>query len=81
MCAANSRKRKEERFTAFVHHLKVGLLRESFYALKRQASPGVDGVTWQEYETGSEIGSSISTVGYTVERIGHNPHDDFILEG
>src|SRR5215470_7248398 len=28
------------------------ILRESFYALKRQASPGVDGVTWQEYETG-----------------------------
>jgi hypothetical protein len=25
-----------------------------FYALKRQASPGVDGVTWQEYETGLE---------------------------
>ncbi len=30
------------------------LLRESFYALKRKAAPGVDGVTWQEYETGLE---------------------------
>src|ERR1700692_1023678 len=46
--------RKQERFTALLHHLTIGLLRDSFYALKRQASPGVDGVTWQEYETGLE---------------------------
>jgi RNA-directed DNA polymerase len=44
--------RKQERFTALLHHLTVALLRDSFYALKRQAAPGVDGVTWQEYETG-----------------------------
>src|SRR4051812_47703140 len=41
--------RKQERFTALLHHLSVDLLRDSFHALKRQASPGVDGVTWQEY--------------------------------
>ena len=29
-------------------------LRESFYALKREAAPGVDGVTWREYETDLE---------------------------
>lgn len=46
--------RKQERFTALLHHLNLNLLRDSFYALKRQASPGVDGVTWQEYETGLE---------------------------
>jgi RNA-directed DNA polymerase len=49
-----ARKRKRERFAALLHHLSVGLLRDSFYALKRQASPGVDGVTWQEYEAGLE---------------------------
>ena len=49
-----ARERKQERFTALLHHLSVGLLRDSFYALKRQASPGVDGVRWQEYETGLE---------------------------
>jgi RNA-directed DNA polymerase len=48
------KERKQERFTSLLHHLSVGLLRDSFYALKRQASPGVDGVTWQEYETGLE---------------------------
>jgi hypothetical protein len=46
--------RKQERFTALLHHLSIGLLRDSFFALKRQASPGVDGVTWQEYEAGLE---------------------------
>src|SRR5271154_3478844 len=49
-----ARERKQERFTALLHHLNVDLLRDSFYALQRKASPGVDGVTWQEYETGLE---------------------------
>jgi len=46
--------RNQERFTALLHHLSLSLLRDSFYALKRQASPGIDGVRWQEYETGLE---------------------------
>jgi RNA-directed DNA polymerase len=46
--------KKQERFTALLHHVSVDLLRDSFYALKRQAAPGVDGVTWQEYEDGLE---------------------------
>ena len=45
---------KEKQFTALLHHLTVGLLREGFYALKRKAAPGVDGVTWEEYESGLE---------------------------
>jgi RNA-directed DNA polymerase len=49
-----AREHKEMKFTALLHHLTVGLLRKSFYALKREASPGVDGTTWQEYETGLE---------------------------
>ena len=49
-----ARERKQERFTALLHHLTADLLRDSFYALKRQAAPGVDGVTWKEYETGLE---------------------------
>ena len=46
-----ARAKKQERFTALLHHLTLNLLRDSFYALKRQAAPGVDGVTWQAYET------------------------------
>jgi len=49
-----ARGNKEIKFTALLHHLTVDLLRESFYSLKRKAAPGVDGVTWQEYENGLE---------------------------
>jgi len=49
-----ARERRQERFTALLHHLSVDLLRDSFYALKRQAAPGVDGVRWKEYEAGLE---------------------------
>src|ERR1700693_4216295 len=42
------------RFTALLHHVTVDLLRESFHSLKRGAAPGVDGVTWQQYEDGLE---------------------------
>src|SRR2546427_8777874 len=49
-----ARDNKEMKFTALLHHLTVELLRESFYSLKRKAAPGVDGVTWQEYEIGVE---------------------------
>jgi len=49
-----ARDNKEMKFTALLHHLTVDLLRESFYSLKRKAAPGVDGVTWQEYEDGLE---------------------------
>lgn len=49
-----ARRNKQERFTALLHHVTPALLRESFYALKRKAAPGVDGVTWEEYATGLE---------------------------
>jgi len=49
-----AQERKQEKFTALLHHLTVALLRESYYALKRQAAPGVDGVRWAEYEGGLE---------------------------
>jgi RNA-directed DNA polymerase len=49
-----ARELKEMKFTAMLHPLTVALHRESFYALKRKAAPGVDGVTWQECENGLE---------------------------
>ena len=49
-----ARERKQERFTSLLHHLNIDLLRDSFNALQRKASPGVDGVSWQEYEVGLE---------------------------
>jgi group II intron reverse transcriptase/maturase len=45
-----AREKKKERFTALLHHVNVDSLRLAFYALKRDAAPGVDGLTWREYE-------------------------------
>jgi len=49
-----ARQRKKERFTALLHHVDVELLRLAFLALKRDAAPGVDGTTWQDYEADLE---------------------------
>lgn len=40
---------KDERFNALLHHVTPERLREAFFALKKNASPGVDGVTWSHY--------------------------------
>ena len=45
-----ARKSPRMRFTGLLHHLSVELLEESYYALKREAAPGVDGETWRDYE-------------------------------
>jgi group II intron reverse transcriptase/maturase len=49
-----AKERQQERFTTLLHHMTVDLLRDSFASLKKQAAPGVDGVTWEEYEQGLE---------------------------
>lgn len=38
------------KFTALLHRITPSLLVESYYDLKKSAAPGVDGVTWQDYE-------------------------------
>ncbi len=45
-----ARREKKERFTTLLHHVDVDLLRNAFRWLKRDAAPGVDGLTWGEYE-------------------------------
>jgi len=50
-----ARLRKEEKFTSLFHHFSVDLFRESFFALKRDAAPGVDGQTWRTYEADLEL--------------------------
>jgi group II intron reverse transcriptase/maturase len=46
---AAARKDKKLRFTSLLHHITPELLRASFFELKRQAAPGVDGETWRDY--------------------------------
>src|SRR5437868_11814266 len=49
-----ARQRKKEQFTALLHHINVDTLRTAFYALRRKAAPGVDGMTWRDYEADLE---------------------------
>jgi RNA-directed DNA polymerase len=49
-----ARQRKEERFTALFHHLSIDLLEEAFEDLKEDAAPGVDGLTWRDYDANLE---------------------------
>jgi RNA-directed DNA polymerase len=44
-----ARLKKEERFTALLHHIDADQLREAYFGLEREAAPGVDGVTWEDY--------------------------------
>jgi len=49
-----ARRDKGLRFTALLHHVNERLLRDSFRLLKKEAAPGVDRMTWSEYEQGVE---------------------------
>ena len=45
-----ARQGKKEKFTSLLHHVDTAMLRTAFYAMKRDAAPGVDGMTWETYE-------------------------------
>jgi len=45
-----AKERKKEKFTSLLHHIDSPMLRTAFYALARNAAPGVDGMTWETYE-------------------------------
>src|SRR4030081_2195656 len=61
-----ARQRKKERFTALLHHVNVDTLSTAFYALKRKAAAGVDGVTWQDYE--ADLGRNLEALHGRVHR-------------
>jgi RNA-directed DNA polymerase len=49
-----ARKDRKARFTALLHHVTLERLHAAFYELKKRAAPGVDGVTWEQYECNLE---------------------------
>lgn len=49
-----ARKDSKLKFTSLLHHVNEDCLTEAFFNLKKTASAGVDGVTWQEYERNVE---------------------------
>jgi RNA-directed DNA polymerase len=44
-----ARQDRKVRFTALLHHVDVDRLRAAYRAIRPQAAPGVDGVTWTAY--------------------------------
>jgi RNA-directed DNA polymerase len=45
-----ARERKEEKFISLLHHIDTDQLEDAFYELKQNAAPGMDGLTWEDYE-------------------------------
>lgn len=67
-----ARQGKKERFTALFHHLSIPMLRMAFFALKRDAAPGVDGLTWQDYE--ADLDRRIEELHGRVQRGAYRAH-------
>jgi len=55
-----ARRDKDARFTALLHHVNVDRLREAYWAIRPQAAPGVDGVTWAAW--GRELEANLAEV-------------------
>ncbi len=49
-----AKKDKGAKFTSLLHHVTIERLRKAFFELKKKAAPGIDGVTWAEYERSLE---------------------------
>ncbi len=49
-----AQERRGEKFTTLLHHIDVALLDQAYRWLKRDAAPGVDGMTWDAYGEGLE---------------------------
>ena len=49
-----ARQDRKQRFTALLHHVTPDLLCDAYSWLKRDAAPGVDGMTWHAYGEGLE---------------------------
>ena len=66
-----ARRRKKGQFTALLHHIDADTLRTAFYALKRKAAPGVDGVTWHDYE--ADLEPRVEALAERVHRGAYRP--------
>ena len=62
-----AQKERKRRFTALLHHVyAVERLRESYFRLKREATPGIDGETWRHY--GEELEENLQDLSERLKR-------------
>src|SRR6266851_8220556 len=60
-------KDRKVKFTSLMHHIyDLSMLREAYYALKRDAAPGVDGETWRQYR--EELESNLTDLSGRLRR-------------
>src|SRR5215212_8406491 len=60
-------KDKQAKFTSLMHHIyNLSTLREAYFALKRDAAPGVDGETWRQY--GEKLESNLTDLAGRLRR-------------
>ena len=57
---------KDARFTALLHHVSLHRLGLAFDELNRRAAPGVDGVSWAEYE--QDLGGNLRDLHERVQQ-------------
>jgi RNA-directed DNA polymerase len=67
-----ARQSRDVRFTALLHHITIDLLRQSYSALKHEAAPGIDGVTWQSY--GENLEEKLKDLHERVHRGSYRSH-------
>ena len=66
-----AQKDRKARFTALLHHVDVARLRTAYWALRPQAAPGVDGVTWGDY--GQDLEANLQDLHGRVHRGSYRP--------
>ncbi|MGK3967726.1 group II intron reverse transcriptase/maturase [Sorangium sp. So ce118] len=66
-----ARRNKEERFGNLLCHLKVPLLEEAFFRLRRDAAVGVDEVSWREYS--EELHARLASLQDRIHRGSYHP--------
>ena len=64
--------RKEERFNNLLSHIKVPLLKQAYQRLRKDAAPGVDGVTWSKY--GEQLDARLLDLQDRVHCGSYHPH-------
>src|SRR4029434_3089573 len=62
-----ARRDRRQRFTAVLHHVyEIERLRVAYFALRREAAPGIDGETWRQY--GEDLQSNLEDLSERLRR-------------
>jgi RNA-directed DNA polymerase len=66
-----AKRNRKGQLTALLHHVTVERLEAAYLRLKRNAAPGIDGVTWQQY--GVRLRENIEELHYRLHRGAYRP--------